>query len=138
MYWQCLRNARTARTAGTGTASRLLVLFGPGRQTSPLTDRTNDAEVTRIGPVVGVLLVGVEGQIEWNVKPDAQQDDGQASRAVPASTAVAEHNLPTQQSFQCNVDCNLPLAGHYSRDPVFASDFKVFDAQPMTYSVVEL
>ena len=84
-----------------------------------------------IGPVMGVLLVGVEGQIEWNVKPDAQQDDGIASRAVLASTAVAEHGLPIQQSVHCNVDCNLPLAGHYSRDPVFASDFKVFEGQPM-------
>ena len=133
MYWQCPRNTRTARTASAGQAqaSRLLVLFGPGRQTSPCTDRTNDAEVPIIGPVIGVLLVGVEGVIECNVKPDAQQDDGEASRAVPASTAVAEHHLPTPQSFQCNVDCNVPLAGHYSRDPVFASDFKVFEAQPM-------
>jgi hypothetical protein len=131
-YWQCLRNARTARTAGTGTASRVLVVFGPGRQTSLCTDRTNDAEVTPIGPVVGVLLVGVDGEFEWNVKPDAQQDDGKASRVVPASSAVAEHSLPTQQSFHCNVDCNLPLlAGRYSRDPVFASDFKVFEAQPV-------
>ena len=116
-YWQCPRNARTARTAGTGTASRLLVVFGPGRQTSLCNDRTNDAEVTPIGPVVGVLLVGVDGEFVWNVQPDAQQDDGKASRAVLASKAVAEHSLPTQQSFHCNVDCNLPLlADRYSRD----------------------
>ena len=132
MYWQCPRNARTARTASTGTAARLLVLFGPGRHTSPSNDRTNDAEVPSIGPVIGVLLVGVEGIIEWNVKPDAEQDDCKGSRAVLASTAVAEHPLPTLQSSQRNVDCNLPLAGRYSRDPVFASDFKVFEVQPMT------
>ena len=82
--------------------------------------------------MVDLLLVGVDGEFEWNVKPDTQQDDGKASRAVPASSAVADHSLPTQQSFHCNVDCNLPLlAGRYSRDPVFASDFKVFEVRPV-------
>ena len=60
----------------------------------------NEAEVPLIGPGIGVLLVGVDGYIEWNVKPDAQQDDGKASGAVPASAAVAEHPFPNPQSFQ--------------------------------------